>query len=232
MTTKAYGAHAADKPLQVHRHRAPRARPARCADRDRLLRRLPFRPAHRALGVGWHAVSLRARPRDRRPRQRRGQRGDRLQGRRHRGRRLPGRQLPALRGLRRGPGAVLRERLRRHLQRPDAGCARAHAGRLLAAHRGRREVRAEDPPPRSAARRGRAAAVRGHHHLFAAAALEGRSRQQGRHRRHRRPGPHGREARARDGRARGGVHHLAKASARRRWIWARTRWWSRATRAR
>ena len=38
-------------------------------DRDRLLRRLPFRPAHGALRMGRHDLSLRARPRDRRPRQ-------------------------------------------------------------------------------------------------------------------------------------------------------------------
>jgi hypothetical protein len=39
-------------------------------------------------------------------------------------------------------------------------------------------------------------------------ALEGRPGQEGRHRRHRRPGPHGHQAGACDGRARGGLHHL------------------------
>ena len=48
--------------------------------------------------------------------------------------------------LRGGPRAILRERLRRHLQRPDPGPAGPYAGRLFAAHRRRREVRAEDPP--------------------------------------------------------------------------------------
>jgi uncharacterized zinc-type alcohol dehydrogenase-like protein len=42
--------------------------------------------------------------------------------------------------------------------------------------------------PGRAAGRGGAAAVRRHHHVFAAAPLERRSRQDGRHRRHRRPG--------------------------------------------
>ena len=77
--------------------------------------------------------------------------------------------------------------------------------------------RAAHPPPEGTAGRSGAAAVRRHHHLFAAAALEGRARQEGRHRRHRRAGPHGHQARARDGRARGGVHHLriqARRSAR------------------
>jgi aryl-alcohol dehydrogenase-like predicted oxidoreductase len=49
---------------------APRSRPARCPDRDPLLRRLPFGPAHRPQRVAQHRLSLRARPRDRRPRHR------------------------------------------------------------------------------------------------------------------------------------------------------------------
>ena len=57
---------------------------------------------------------------------------------------------------------------------------------------------------------GRAAAVRRHHDVFAAAALERRSRQESRHRRARRSGPHGREAGARDGRAHRAVHDLAR----------------------
>ena len=44
-----------------------------------------------------------------------------VQGGRPRRRRLHGRQLPAVRLLRRRTGAVLRERLHRHLQRPEQG---------------------------------------------------------------------------------------------------------------
>ena len=95
--------------------------------------------------------------------------------------------------------------------------------------RRRRGVRAEDPPSAGPARRGRAAAVRRHHHLFAAAPLEGRAGQEGRHRRHRRARPHGREARPRDGRARRSPSPPRRASARTRWTWAPTRWSSRAT---
>ena len=50
-------------------------------------------------------------------------------------------------------------------------------------------------PDSDAARRRRAAAVRGHHAVLAAAPLEGRTRQEGRDRRARRPRPHGRQDR-------------------------------------
>ena len=50
------------------------------------------------------------------------------------------------------------------------------------------------------ARRGRAAAVRRHHALLAAEPLGRRPGQEGRHRRHGRPRPHGRQDRARHGR--------------------------------
>ncbi len=189
------------------RHPAPRARPGRRADRHRLLRRLPFRPAHRAFGMAGHPVSVRAGPRDRRPCQRGRQRRQRLQGRRYRRRRMPGRQLPPLRVLQRRAGAVLHERLRRHLQRANRGRPGPHAGRLCAADRGGAALRAEGPPSGRPAGRGGAAAVRGHHHLFAAAPLASRAGQEGRHRRHRRAWPHGHQDRACDGRARGRVHH-------------------------
>ena len=120
---------------------------------------------------------------------------------RPRRRRLPGRQLPQVRVVRRGAGAVLRERLHRHVQRPGARHGQQHVRRLLEPHRRRREVRAEDPPSGSAARRGGAAAVRRHHHLVAACAVGSRSRPDGRRRRPRRPRPHGRQARPRARRA-------------------------------
>ena len=74
-----------------------------------------------------------------------------------------------------------------------------HPGRLLHPRRRRRRLRPLRPRgPRP--RRRRSAAVRRHHHLHPAAALGRRSRQEGRRRRPRRAGPHGRQDRPRPGR--------------------------------
>ncbi len=101
MTTKAYGAHAADKPLEsidIER-RAPGPHDVQidiaycgvCHSDLHTVRSewggtlYPCVPGHEIVG---HVSAV-------------GIRRHRLQGRRHRGRGLPGRQLPALRGLRR-----------------------------------------------------------------------------------------------------------------------------------
>ncbi|SOT42631.1 hypothetical protein F01_420677 [Burkholderia cenocepacia] len=116
--------------------------------------------------------------------------------------------MPHLRELRRRPRAVLRERLRRHLQRPGPRDGRHHVRWLFDAARRRRGVRAARAGHARPGRRG-AAAVRGDHDLLAAAAVERRPRQEGRHRRSRRPRPHGCEAGARDGCARRAVYDVA-----------------------
>ncbi|CAN0624176.1 conserved protein of unknown function [Burkholderia multivorans] len=116
--------------------------------------------------------------------------------------------MPHLPELRRGTRAILRERLRRHLQRPGPRDRRRDLRRLLDADRRRRGVRAARAGHARSGRRG-AAAVRGHHDLLAAAPVGRGAGQEGRHRRPGRPRPHGREARARDGRARRAVHDVA-----------------------
>ena len=93
--------------------------------------------------------------------------------------------------VRDGPGAVLRERFHRHLQRPRAAANTYR--RLLRHHRGGRTLRAAIPDqdwirPRS--RRCCAPASP----PIRRCALEARARQESRHRRPRRPGPHGRQA--------------------------------------
>ena len=103
-----YAAQDATTPLAPFSFERREPRRARRPDRDPLLRRLPFRPAHGARRMGRHALSPRARPRDRRPRHPRRRRGAEVQGRRPRRRRLHGRFLPHLPQLPRGPGAVLR----------------------------------------------------------------------------------------------------------------------------
>ena len=81
-------------------------------------------------------------------------------------------------------------------------------------------------------RRRRAAPLRRHHDLLAAPPLGRRPREEGRHRRPRRPRPHGGQARARDGRARRPLHDVGREGRRTRSGSAPTRSSSPATRTR
>ena len=131
--TAAYAAQAADKPLAPHTIDRREPGPHDVAI-DMLYCGVCHSDLHTVRGEwggtlypcvpGHEIVGTRHRGR---------QRGAEVQGRRHRRRRLHGRQLPALRVLRGRAGAVLRERLHRHLQRPDRGSAAAHLRRLFAA---------------------------------------------------------------------------------------------------
>ena len=164
------------------RHRATGPGPRRRPDPDPLLRRVPLRPAHGAQRVEEHFVSVRAGTRDRGSRGGGWIPGEEVQGRRHRGRGLPDRQLRPLPVLRRRARAVLRERVRRDLQRPGLRW-RQYLWRLFADDRREGIVRAEDRTRREAARGGGTAALRRNHHLLAAAPLERRPGQDRRHRR-------------------------------------------------
>ena len=157
---------------------------------------------HTARGewAGVH-VPLRARPRDHRPCRPRRRSGHPLQGRRHRRRRLHGRQLPALRRLPRGAGAVLRERLHRHLQRPrTGGPAPTPTAAIPTRSRCDEEfvLRLPDGLDLAAAAPLLCAGITTYSPLRH---WRRRSRPEGRRRGPGRPRPHGREARARDGRA-------------------------------
>ena len=174
MVTKAYGAHAADKPLEpidIER-RAPGPHDVQieiafcgvCHSDLHTVRSewggtlYPCVPGHEIVG---HVSAV-------------GGEVTQIQGRRHR-------RASAAWSTAASTAPSCAEGLEQYCENgfvgtyngPTEGCARPHAGRLFAAHRRRREVRAEDPPSRGPARRRGAAAVRRHHHLFAAAALEG-----------------------------------------------------------
>ena len=221
--TQAYAAHSATTPLAPYsfdrRDPGPTGRP----DPDPLLRRLPFGPPCRPQRVGGDGLPSRPRARDRRPGDQGRRGGLQVQGGRSRGRRLHGGLVPALRELRRGARAVLRERHDRHLWRRREGDRTADARRLLRADRGRREVRAAHLRQARPGGHG-SPALRRHHDLVAAAALEGRQGEQGRRGGARRARPHGGQARPCPGRARGAVHHLARQERRTPSASGPTRW--------
>ena len=179
--------------------RAPGSAARRRADRDRLLRRVSFGPAFRQQRLGDDRLPGGARPRDRRHGDRGRRRRHPLRSRPARRRRLPGRLLPRVPVVRRRPGAVLPEGIRRHLQRGGPARRPQDLWRLFGAHRGFRAIRAEHPRLAGPGRC-RAAAVRGHHDLVAAAPLRRQGRRPGRDRRHGRSGPHGHQVRPGPGR--------------------------------
>ena len=118
-----------------------------------------------------------------------------LNGRAARRDRLDGRQLHALPAVHVGRSAPLC-RKRRHHRRPRGGFAsrvRAHWAWTIPL------------PEKAQFRRGRPAAVRRHHRLQSAGDVR-QADQPRRHRRHRRPGPHGREVRRRLWLRRDGLH--------------------------
>ena len=126
--------------------------------------------------------------------------------------------MPRVRLLQEGPRAVLHGRRDLHLQRRGQAPRRHDLRRLLGEGRGRRGVLAQSAgESRSCGRR--PAAVRGHHHMVAAQALEGRTRQEGRHRRPRRARTHGRQVRTRARRAHGAVHDIPRQGRRRPTPW-------------
>ena len=203
MTMKAYGA----QPPTSRSSRstsAPRARaPATCRSRSPIAASAIRTCTPCAREWGGHALSLRARPRDRRPVSARW------------ARRSPRFKV----GRTVGVGCMVDscqhcascgEGLEQYCENGFVGTYNGPTadapGHTLGGYSQRivvdEKLRAEDPPSRGPARRRRAAAVRRHHHVFAAAPLEVGPGQEGRHRRHRRARPHGRQARARDGRAR------------------------------
>ena len=177
MTIKAYGAHAADKPLEPIDIERRAAGPARCADRDRLLRRLPFRPAHRALRMGRARCIPACRA----------TRSSATSA-------AVGSEVTGFKvGDTVGVGCLVdscqhcascAEGLEQYCENGFTGTYNGptrmrRATRSAAIRSGSWSTRSfvlQDPPSRGAARRRRAAAVRRHHHLFAAAPLEGRAR--------------------------------------------------------
>ena len=112
------------------------------------------------------------------------------------GDRRDGELLPRVRELQGGPGKLLHEELRGHLQREGLR-RRDYLRRLLQQHRVRHALCAHDLAEvwRQAGRRG-AAAVRGDHDLLADAALGRGAGQEGWRRRAGRARPHGAEVRA------------------------------------
>ena len=174
--------------------RAPCPDPGRCRDFDPLLRGLPLRPAHRAERMG-QGPSTRASP------AMKSSAGYRGSARASPGSRsatsprsaawsTPAAPVRAAGGLR----AVLRERASILTYNSPTGAA---AGRPTAAIPSSivvDEAFVLKVPQSLDLRRRRAPALRGHHHLFAAAPLEGRPGPEGRHRRPRRPRPHGRSS--------------------------------------
>jgi uncharacterized zinc-type alcohol dehydrogenase-like protein len=157
---------------------------------------------HRCAPNGPARLPLRAGPRDRRPRAAVGADVS-VQGRRPGRRRLHGRQLPALRRLRGRPGALLR-RHDRHLQRPRPQDAPGHTlggySQQIVVHE--RYVLRSAPPEKQLAAVAPllCAGITTYSPLRHWKAGSG---QEGRRRRHRRPGPHGHQAGPRHGRARG-----------------------------
>ena len=93
------------------------------------------------------------------------------------------------------PGAVLRGRLHRHLQRPGAEHRRARPTAATPTQIVVDESFVLRMPDKLRPGGRGAAAVRRHHHLLAAAPLEGRAGPEGRRRRPRRARPHGRQVR-------------------------------------
>ena len=231
MNVSGYAARSATEPLGPYRFERREPRAARRRDRHPLLRRLPFRSAHRPQRMGRHA-SIRACPATRSsaasPRSAARSRSSRSAT----SSASAAWSIPASTAT---PAPKGWSNIARTASpAPTTAATQDPAGhtlrRLFRADRRRRAVRAAHRPCRGAARRGRAAALRRHHHLLAAAPLEGRARAEGRHRRARRARPHGRQARPRAGRARRRLHHLAESKrAGRAAISAPTRSSSRAT---
>ena len=159
-------------------------------------RRLPCVPGHEILGrvtaVGAEVTQV--------------------QGRRHRRRRLPRGLVPRVRQLQGRPRAVLRHGGTVFTYgAPDANMPgqMTYGGYSTSITVTEDFVLSVSETLDPAACR--AAAVRRHHHLLAAAALGCRPRQEGRHRRPRRPGPHGRQVRARARRRDRPVHDVGRA---------------------
>jgi len=92
---------------------------------------------------------------------------------------------------------------------PDKHLGGVTYGGYLEQRRGRRGLHAAGLGPLGSRRDG-ASALRRHHHVLAASALERPQTTHGRHRGARRPGTHRREVRPHVGRARGGVHDVAR----------------------
>ena len=138
-------------------------------------------------------------PRDRRRRRRGRLRRHPPPGRRPRRRRLHGQLLRRVHQLPQRRRAVLP---RRHGPAPTpAPTATGPSPRAATPPTSSSTPTSSSPSPTGIdAGRRRAAAVRRHHHLLPAAPLGRRPRQEGRRRRPRRAGPHGRQARPRDGR--------------------------------
>ncbi len=215
LKTAAYAATSARAPLAPFSIERRAHGPEGRADRDPVLRRLPLRHPPGPRRVGQLDLPDGARPRDRGPRRRGRAGGEEVQGRAIS-------SASAAWSTRAASCATCGRGMEQFCEKGAAityngdrdGPQDADPGRLLDAGRGDRALRAEDPRgPRPGGRR--AAAVRGHHDLLAAAPVrrqEGRPR---RRRRARRAGPHGGQARRRDGGRGHRAQHLGLEGSRR-----------------